>query len=299
MAKNIQLQQDIENKDKIIHLLTDDIKKLKNTIKENKNEDKYNQSSSKRFQHNISPTNHGTQRQQQPQQQKQQQRITLQNRFTPLQPIYTPSPPVNTPVVPGHRTYAEITSRGRKTVIFGDSIVKRIRGQELSSYLNNKRAFIRSFPGCTAKELNCYIEPTLEREKPDSVILHVGTNNIRGNQSTKEIADDIINIGKKCERQGIRVYISSILYRSNFYDRKKLRQVNDFLGSCAENNFIYICNDVITQQYLWRDGIHLNNEGTNMLANNFIDHLKGKFAQNAIFKKYYFFRYSDSPLKIV
>ena len=36
------------------------------------------------------------------------------------------------------------------------------------------------------------------------------------------------------------------------------------------NSFGSICNDAITTEYLWKDGIHLQDLGTNILISNFI-----------------------------
>ena len=41
-----------------------------------------------------------------------------------------------------------------------------------------------------------------------------------------------------------------------------------------ETFFIFICNITIARAMLWRDGLHLTNEGTNMLSNNFLQYLK-------------------------
>ena len=50
--------------------------------------------------------------------------------------------------------------------------------------------------------------------------------------------------------------------------------MNDFLKElCTDNNFIYISNDFLTKDFLWNDGVHLLDEGTNMLVNNFIQYL--------------------------
>ena len=39
---------------------------------------------------------------------------------------------------------------------------------------------------------------------------------------------------------------------------------------CSMNGFGYICNDAITTEYLWKDGIHLQDLGTNISSSNFI-----------------------------
>ena len=39
--------------------------------------------------------------------------------------------------------------------------------------------------------------------------------------------------------------------------------------SCATNGLNFICNDKIGREMVWKDGLHLTNDGTAMLAANF------------------------------
>ena len=42
---------------------------------------------------------------------------------------------------------------------------------------------------------------------------------------------------------------------------------------CEKNGFSFICNHVITTNYLWKDGIHLQDMGTHILSNHFLKFL--------------------------
>ena len=54
-----------------------------------------------------------------------------------------------------------------------------------------------------------------------------------------------------------------------------IKKVNNLLKTlCLEQGFTFICNIAIARAMLWRDGLHLTNEGTNMLFNNFLQYLK-------------------------
>ena len=44
---------------------------------------------------------------------------------------------------------------------------------------------------------------------------------------------------------------------------------------CIINGFGFVCNDMITTIYLWKDSIHLQDLGTSVLSKNFI-----KFVNN-------------------
>ena len=47
---------------------------------------------------------------------------------------------------------------------------------------------------------------------------------------------------------------------------------------CVINGFGFICNDMTTTKYLWKDGIHLQDLDTRILGKNFIE-----FVNNYLF----------------
>ena len=56
-------------------------------------------------------------------------------------------------------------------------------------------------------------------------------------------------------------------------DTRIIREVNDKLKEkCHLMNFGSTCNSVL-QNHLWKDGIHFDDKGTNILAGNFVDFL--------------------------
>ena len=173
-----------------------------------------------------------------------------------------------------------VSNGGRKITVFGDSIVKRIRTKEFNKHINTGYAFIKSFPGANAQEINHYVIPTLMNESPDVVIIHAGSNNLhtrrgKAEQTIDSIVQDILQIGRTCRQSGVKdISISSITYRSNANEMKKVREINNILKSlCVTENFIFICNDSIGKEHLWKDGLHLLDGGTEILGNNFIKSL--------------------------
>ena len=195
--------------------------------------------------------------------------------------VIDPFPERNIPVqrtLPGNKKYSDVVKNGKKITVFGDSIIKRINGKELTRHLNKGRAFIKSFPGANAKDLAHYVIPTLIDQSPDAVVIHVGTNNVkRGNQkptqTNAEIAEEIIQTGRICRQYGVNeVFISSLLCRSSTSEMKNIREINCFIKErCVRENFIFIFNDSISEEHLWKDGLHLTDDGTTILANNFIN----------------------------
>ena len=54
-----------------------------------------------------------------------------------------------------------------------------------------------------------------------------------------------------------------------------IKKVNNVLKTlCLEQGFTFFCNSALARAMLWRDGLHLTNEGTHMLSNNYLQNLK-------------------------
>ena len=77
----------------------------------------------------------------------------------------------------------------KKTLIVGDSIVKNIEGWRLSKRMKSSVP-VKSIPGATTKGMKHHIKESLEGNSPDSIILHVGTNNHKNTESAEDIANE-------------------------------------------------------------------------------------------------------------
>ena len=121
--------------------------------------------------------------------------------------------------------------------------------------------------------MNHYITPSLVDDKPDAVIIHVGTNDVLNKLNHEDITRNIISIALSCRKYGVNDFaISSVLIKKNRNLNVLVRRVNDLLYDlCAKNGFGFISNEMITTDYLWKDGIHLLDLGTNILSSNFIE----------------------------
>ena len=176
----------------------------------------------------------------------------------------------------------------KKIRIISDSIPKGIRIKEFNRYVKNGSARIKSFPGTTIQQLNNYYSiPTLKEEKPEIVILHVGINDLLSSRDNitpeEEIATEIMKIGIKCKNHGVEtVFISGITFCKNV-EHGRIDRVNRMIKEESEKNgFIYINNDEINGNNVWKDGIHLEESGKVILANNFIDHINNFLGQKLL-----------------
>ena len=87
------------------------------------------------------------------------------------------------------RQSANSTTVKKEVFIIGDSMIKYVKGQEVSRYDSVK---VRSHPGATADDFIDYIRPTVRR-KPVLIIIHSGTNNIQSNVNTLQKIRKVIS----------------------------------------------------------------------------------------------------------
>ena len=80
----------------------------------------------------------------------------------------------NTGRVSERHTKGNIKTK-RNTVIVGDSIIKYVKGWELSN--PTQRVTVKSFSGANLEDMDDFINPIL-RKKPDQLVLHIGTNDL-------------------------------------------------------------------------------------------------------------------------
>ena len=125
-----------------------------------------------------------------------------------------------------------------------------------------------------------YILPTLHEDHSDVSLLHIVSNDINNQRkdriNTEKLKGDIINTVKSYVNFGVKkVLISSILPNKNIALTRLMQRMNNSLREqCILNRFGFISNDNISRTHLWKDGIHLEDLGTNILAGNFVDFLK-------------------------
>ena len=103
--------------------------------------------------------------------------------------------------VPGERSYKEaLITQKKKIIIFGGSIPKGINARLLNKKLIKSKAVCKFFPGATSKDFVHYIKPTLQENKFDTSVLHMGVNDIlKLGSNIDTVSKDIINIANHCK----------------------------------------------------------------------------------------------------
>ena len=167
----------------------------------------------------------------------------------------------------------EVHNKTKKTtVLLGDSITKNLIGGKMS---RTRKVISKSFSGSTVEDMRHYIKPTLE-EKPDEIILHIGTNNIKA-QEPNDIARGITSLAEEIlmVSSNTKVAISSVLIRNNDIFNTKIQQVNGILSTiCTDKKWSFIEHSDIDKSCLNQSGLHLNKKGQSLLAKKFISHFR-------------------------
>lgn len=164
-------------------------------------------------------------------------------------------------------------SADRVTAVMGDSMVKYINGKRVSKSAGGK-VYVKSFPGAKVNHMSHYVIPTLEELKPDEVILHVGTNDLR-HEEPRTIAEGIVDIANQIifKSPGTDITISEIITRGDDSSLdSKGKAVNKIVAQfCNQNSWKVLNHTNITKQELYK-GLHLNKDGSSAFAKNLISH---------------------------
>ena len=163
----------------------------------------------------------------------------------------------------------------KKKLVFiaGDSMIQHVQGWDLST--NDKHVAVKSFSGARTADMEDYLKPLL-RKKPDEIILHVGTNNIR-DESSRSVAEGIVNLVTQIQQDypSTHLAISPLLPRSDNLDlNDKVKETNKILKSfCSSRELTLLRITNIDLTCLNSKGVHLNRKGSSLLSNCYDDYL--------------------------
>jgi len=129
--------------------------------------------------------------------------------------------------------------------------------------------YVKNYNGATTKAMYHHAVPAMEFN-PDLVILHVGTNSLRGSDTEGQIADDIVNLANQLKTDNNEIIVSSIIARRD-EQKDKAKRVNDFLiMRCEQFKIPFIRHENINETHLKPKGLHLSTKGSDLLSDNFI-----------------------------
>ena len=97
---------------------------------------------------------------------------------------------------------------------------------------------VRSFSGANVSCMVFHVKPNRRDDKPDHIILHTGTNDLRTEKTTSQIAKFIMDLTISLKSNGNSVIVSGIvpLYLNN----KATEDNNRLILKCAKRNILFI-----------------------------------------------------------
>ena len=162
---------------------------------------------------------------------------------------------------------------GEKIHIFSSSMCRDVSEVLLNDNLISGTARIHLNRGRKSYEIRKYVKDHLRNNETDAIVIVGGGNDLSTSRSPEAIAETLVNTGKDCVEAKVspqRIFISSVLPRSDSSLMSKRAKVNDLLrGKCEDNGFTFIeHSDIILSRHIRSDGVHLNKIGTSRLLQN-------------------------------
>ena len=167
--------------------------------------------------------------------------------------------------------------KDHKTSIFSTSIIRNIKYSRFNNVYEHGYAKFHKFGGGLSRHMGAYMTTHLLEELPDTVIVQHGGNDLNQNTSDQDqliskTANLIIDSALLCQNFEVQnVLVSSVPIRKGKTLQDRIEKLNGLLESmCRLNKLTFINNDNIKLEHLNKDGVHLNDDGTTMLADNYL-----------------------------
>ena len=173
-----------------------------------------------------------------------------------------------------HQPQPQRSNSQHKLLLVGDSNIHGVQPRELARKIRKNVFVVRqAISGATASHI-CHYSEILLKDKPDSIIIHAGTNDVHGrnseNLSAESVACELIRTGVKARNAGVQnIMISALLPINDIKANEKALEINSHLRDhCKAYNFVYVDNSNMTTGDLY-DAVHLTREGRVVLVDNF------------------------------
>ena len=97
-------------------------------------------------------------------------------------------------------------------------------------------------------------------------------------------AVDIIETAQVCKERGAKtIFIAGVTDRKYDYARERCEALNNVLQElCEHNGYRFIDNSNIRPMEHLHDRVHLNDPGTKILADNYLNSLRGAFCDSDV-----------------
>ena len=120
---------------------------------------------------------------------------------------------------------------------------KKLNGYLLTKYVSHKFLVkVRPFTGAKVSCMVDHAKPTIGDDKPDHVILHTGTNDLRSEKTANQIARSITEPAMSLRDNDNSVIVSNIIPRNENLNNKATEVNNRLLLMCEERKTPFFCS---------------------------------------------------------
>ena len=148
--------------------------------------------------------------------------------------------------------------------------MKHLHGKSIANKTScDNIILVKPFSGAHTKAMKHYVSPDLEK-KPDLVILHTGTNDLKAVSSPEEIANEITSSVLSVKEKGHHIAVSGLLPRGDRFSKKAKDVIECLKIKCKGHNVDLISHKNINIRFhLNQDRLHPNRKVQCVIGNNF------------------------------
>ena len=135
---------------------------------------------------------------------------------------------------------------------------------------------VRPFTGAKVSCMVDHVKPTIRDDKPDHVILHTGTNDLRSEKTASQIARSITELAMSLKNNHTSDIASGIAPRNDNLNNKATEVNNRFLRMCKERKILFVAHSeyIDSSKHFNASKLLLNHNGIKVFAENFSVFLK-------------------------
>ena len=141
----------------------------------------------------------------------------------------------------------------------------------ISKSLKDQHVPVQNFPGAKIRSIKHYIQPTLEENQPDKILLHVEMNDLSPAKNANQIASEVMKLVDIRKRLNINIIVTGIVSHGDGLNVNG-KAVSKYLKKMWKSNNVWFFEhtNIIPGTHLNRGKLHLNQKGTTLLVGNFI-----------------------------
>ena len=99
--------------------------------------------------------------------------------------------------------FRELKKKSNSIWILTDSILKTLRMSEFNQFLQERKAYLKPFPGVKAKQLNHHRTAVLAQHLYDFAIIHVAINDLPNVSSIDQTSKNVTEIAQRFRNRSI------------------------------------------------------------------------------------------------